>query len=185
VILPREKDSVALAVGLVNTWDVLNDPPELLREVETLRVLLRWFGLEEAAKRATDRDLAPVRRIRDRLRRAFEADGEEKAVVELNALARAAGAIPQLERSVGGWAFRYGAGRRALADELAGRSSVALLGVIERAGWDRFGLCAAAPCCCVYIDRSRNKSRRYCCWLCADRATQAAARRRRKARLNA
>ena len=43
MILPDEKDSIGLAVGLVNTWDVLNDPPELLREVEKLRVLLRWF----------------------------------------------------------------------------------------------------------------------------------------------
>ena len=182
MILPDEKDSIGLAVGLVNTWDVLNDPPELLREVERLRVLLRWFELDEAAESAADRDLPPVRRVRDRLRRAFEADREETAVAELNALARKAGAVPQLERGNGGWVFRYGSGRRTLANELAGRTAIALLGVIERDGWDRFGLCAASPCCCVYVDRSRNRSRRYCCELCADRATQAAARRRRKAR---
>jgi predicted RNA-binding Zn ribbon-like protein len=180
VILPDEKDSVGLAVGLVNTWDVLHDPPEILR-LETLRILLEWFELDEAAERASERDVAAVRRVRDRLRRAFESQSEDEAVAALNALARHAGAVPQLERENGGWAFRYGAGRRSLADELAGRASVALLGVIEQKGWERFGLCAAAPCCCVYVDRSRNKSRRYCCELCADRAAQAALRRRRRA----
>jgi predicted RNA-binding Zn ribbon-like protein len=179
VILPDEKDSVGLAVGLVPTWDVLHDPPEVL-DLRTLGILLRWFELPEAADRLSERDLVPVRRVRDRLRKAFDARSEDRAVAELNALAREADAVPQLERENGGWAFRYGSGRRPLASELAGRASVALLGVIEQKGWDRFGLCAAAPCCCVYVDRSRNKSRRYCCDLCADRATQAALRRRRR-----
>jgi predicted RNA-binding Zn ribbon-like protein len=119
--------------------------------------------------------------MRDRLRDAFGAADEAAAVEELNALAREAGAIPQLTPRNRGWSFRYGVGRRSLVDELAGRASVALLGVIEQGGWSRFGLCAASPCCCVFVDRSRNRSRRYCCHYCADRATQAAARSRRKA----
>jgi predicted RNA-binding Zn ribbon-like protein len=180
VILPNERDSIALAVALANTWDVLNDPPEILRDVEHLQLILRAFGLEGEAGLATDRDLAPLRDMRERLRRAFEARDVAAAVEELNALARDAGAVPQLERANGGWTFHYGFGRRALADELGARSAVALLGVIEEGGWRRFGRCAASPCCCVFVDRSRNRSRRYCCDLCADRATQAAARRRRK-----
>jgi predicted RNA-binding Zn ribbon-like protein len=181
VILPDEKDSIGLAVGLVNTWDVLHDPPEVMRDVDDLRVLLRWFELDDAAAAASERDLAALRRVRDRLRQAFDAESEDEAVTVLNALAREAGAVPQLEREEGAWRFRYGAGRRTLAPEVAGRASIALLGVIEEKGWDRFGLCAAAPCCCVYVDRSRNRSRRYCCELCADRAAQAALRRRRRA----
>ena len=180
MILPDEKDSIGLAVGLVNTWDVLHDPPEILN-LERLQVLLRWFELPAAADSASERYVGEIRRVRDRLRRAFEAASEEEAVRELNALARRARAVPQLERRNGEWGFRYGSGQRALATELAGRSAVALLEVIERGGWDRFGLCAAAPCCCVYVDRSRNRSRRYCCELCADRATQAALRQRRRA----
>jgi len=182
VVLPRERDSIALAVALVNTWDVLNDPPEHLDDLEMLQLILRAFGLKEEADRASAEDLAPVRRLRDRLRRAFETDNESEAVRELNAVARDAGAVPQLERANEGWTFRYGRGSRALATDLAGRTSVALLGVIEEEEWNRFGLCAASPCCCVFVDRSRNRSRRYCCHYCADRATQAAARRRRKAK---
>jgi predicted RNA-binding Zn ribbon-like protein len=180
VILPDEQDSIGLAVGLVNTWDVLHDPPEQLHDLERLRLVLRWFKLDDAAARASERDLSELRRVRDRLRRAFGANTPEDAVAELNSLAREAGAIPQLERRNGAWGFSYGTGRRSIANDVAARASVALLGVIEQGGWARFGLCAAAPCCCVYVDRSRNRSRRYCCELCADRATQAAARRRRK-----
>ena len=180
MILPRERDSIALAVALVNTWDVLNEPPEHLDDVEMLQLIRRAFGLEEDAARARSADLAPVRAMRDRLRTAFEADDAGKAVAILNELAREADAVPQLEAENGGWAFRYGTGSRPLATELAARASVALLGVIEEEGWSRFGRCAASPCCCVFVDRSRNRSRRYCCDLCADRATQAAARRRRK-----
>ena len=50
----------------------------------------------------------------------------------------------------------------------------------EDSGLTRFGRCLANPCRCVFVDRSRNRSRRYCCDLCADRANQAAARRRRR-----
>ncbi len=182
MVLPNERDSIALAVALVNTWDAIHDPQEQLDDVELLRLILRTFGLNDEAERARDDDLAPLRAMRDRLRKAFDAGSEIAAVAELNSLAREAGAIPQLEAKNGGWSFRYGVGRRTLVDELAGRSSVALLGVIEQGGWRRFGLCAASPCCCVYVDRSRNRSRRYCCHYCADRATQAASRRRRKAR---
>ena len=46
MILPDEKDSIGLAVGLVNTWDVLHDPPEVMRDVDILRLLLRWFELD-------------------------------------------------------------------------------------------------------------------------------------------
>jgi hypothetical protein len=103
VILPRERDSIALAVALVNTWDVLNDPPEHLDDVEMLQLILRAFGLEREAARATPADLAPVRAMRDRLRTAFEADDAGKAVEVLNGLAREADAVPQLEPGNGGW----------------------------------------------------------------------------------
>jgi predicted RNA-binding Zn ribbon-like protein len=182
VVLPHERDAIALAVALANTWDVLNDPPEHLDDVAMLRLILRAFGLNDEAERARDGDLAPLRLMRDRIRNAFGAPDEAAAVEELNALAREAGAIPQLAPKNGGWTFRYGVGGVPLVDELAGRASVALLGVIEGGGWGRFGRCAASPCCCVFVDRSRNRSRRYCCHYCADRATQAAARRRRRAR---
>jgi len=60
-------------------------------------------------------------------------------------------------------------------------SSASLLEAIRDDGWERFGICDAAPCCCVYVDRSKNRRRRYCSQLCTDRAAQAAYRSRRRA----
>jgi predicted RNA-binding Zn ribbon-like protein len=178
VIFPKEKDDVALAVALMNTWDELEDDPEVLRDETYVQRILDWYGLPLAA---TADDVVPLRRIRDRLRRAFETD-EAGAVAELNGVLRSAGAVPQLERSKGGWAFNYGPRRPSVPALLAGRSAVGLLEVVRAGDWGRTGFCAASPCRCVFVDRSRNRSRRYCCWLCADRATQAAARARRKAK---
>ena len=181
MILPDERDSIGLAVGLVNTWDVLDPEPEQLRDVGWLRRFLTYFGLEELADNATENDLPRVRRVRDRLRRAFEARDEAEAVEALNAVVRRGRAVPQLAAADGGWTFRYAPSGVDPATYLAAEAGVALLDVIRTDGWNRFGLCAASPCCCVYVDRSRNRSRRYCCEFCADRASQAAYRRRRRA----
>jgi predicted RNA-binding Zn ribbon-like protein len=59
---------------------------------------------------------------------------------------------------------------------------MSLLEAIRDDGWDRFGICAGAPCCCVFVDRSKNRSRRFCSDLCADRVAQALHRERRRAK---
>jgi predicted RNA-binding Zn ribbon-like protein len=59
---------------------------------------------------------------------------------------------------------------------------MALLEAIQEHGWRRFGICEARPCRNVYVDRSRNRSRRYCSAACANRAAQAAHRARARGR---
>jgi predicted RNA-binding Zn ribbon-like protein len=61
-------------------------------------------------------------------------------------------------------------------------SPVAAAGQVIRHGTARMGVCQAAPCNCVYIDRSRARTRRYCCDQCNDRAAIAAYRRRQAGR---
>jgi predicted RNA-binding Zn ribbon-like protein len=176
----RTKDSAALAVGLVNTWDTMARNPELLRDRLALRELLRFYIQEKLADRIVEGDVAPVRELRDRLRRAFEAVSEPEAVGVLNGILKEAGSVPQLESAGGSWNYRYHKPGAPAADVLAATTAIALLDVIRGDGWDRFGLCEASPCCCVYIDRSRNRSRRYCCQLCADRVSQATYRERKR-----
>jgi CGNR zinc finger len=60
------------------------------------------------------------------------------------------------------------------------RTALALLDFIRSAGWERFGVCSAPPCLAVYVDWSKNRSRKYCSQLCADRMNQAAYRRRQR-----
>jgi len=169
----RPDDPVAFAVALVNTWDELEDPPELLRDRVILRRFLGRHGFERVPK------LEDVRVLRDRLRAAFEVEDEPSAVDALNRILRGSEAKPQLVGGSGAWQLRW-TGRP--LDVLASTAATSLLEAIRVDGRQRFGICAAAPCCCVFVDRSRNRSRRYCSSLCADRVAQAAHRRRARAR---
>jgi predicted RNA-binding Zn ribbon-like protein len=170
-------DPVKLAVDVINTWDELEPEPEQLRDVEILRRFLARRGFEAEAKRAGIRELGEVRALRDRLRTAFDVPDDETAVVFLNRILGESRAVPQLERDGRGWRFRYVG---SLLDVLSATTASSLLEAIRADGWDRFGRCAGSPCCCVFVDRSRNRSRRYCSTLCADRMAAAAYRSRRR-----
>lgn len=175
-----QEQEVDLAVDLVNTWDVLEDDPEFLRDLPHLRRFLVEHGLKDEAEAAAESDLRRLRALRRRVRSVFEADSEKEAVETLNGLLT--DAVPQLRPGPGGWVFSFEARRaRDLADRLGPRVAAALLEAIRSHGWERFGICDALPCRCVFVDRSRNRSRRYCSQLCADRVAAAAYRRRQTA----
>jgi len=52
--------------------------------------------------------------------------------------------------------------------------------VVVQHGWQRLGVCSAEGCDDVYVDTSRNASRRYCSNTCASRSTVAAYRARQR-----
>jgi predicted RNA-binding Zn ribbon-like protein len=172
-VFQKAGDPVRMAVDLVNTWDTLEADPELLRDVATLKRFLVSRGHGEF--RTTGRDLAEVRALRAELRTAFAAESEDDAVWHLNRILSRSRAKPQLERSDDAWRIRW-VGR--LVETIASATAMSLLEAIRDDGWDRFGVCAGAPCCCVFVDRSKNRSRRFCSELCADRVAQALHRQR-------
>jgi predicted RNA-binding Zn ribbon-like protein len=175
-LAPGERDDLALAVDLANTWETLDPPSERLPNVARLRRILVHHGHEAAAATATDDDVTAVRALRDALRATFFFEDEAAAVAHLNSLLDGVPA-PRLLREPDAWRFGWDETDPAF---LTGTTTLAMLGAIHRYGFGRFGVCVGAPCTGVYVDRSRNASRRYCCWLCADRVTQAAARARRR-----
>jgi len=175
-LTPGTRDDVALAVDLANTWETLDPPSERLRDVETLRRVLRHHGHDGAADAAGEDDVVAVRALRDRIRAAFTARDEAAAVEALNALLADAPA-PRLVRAGTTWRFGWDESSTAF---LAPATATALLDAIRRDGFARFGTCAGTPCTGVFVDRSRNRSRRYCCELCADRVAQARSRGRRR-----
>jgi predicted RNA-binding Zn ribbon-like protein len=169
-------DAVELAVGLVNSEDELHPGREKLTDVAGFKAFLRDHGHPEAAEAATGRDLRAAWRLRDQLRAAWEARRDEQAVGVLNEVVADAHAVPRLVKDwAGSWRFRYGT-----ASWLAAETAMALLEEIRVGGFGRFGICAARPCRCVFVDRSKNRGRRYCSTLCANRAAQAAHRARRR-----
>ena len=172
------EDGMAFVVRLLNTWDELEPNPELLRDASIASRFLRRHGFDDAAASADDDEVTALRALRTRVRDAWDADDDAAAVEELNALLATSSVQPRLEPAAGGWVFRWDApGLRASAFA-PGLCASTLLGEISVHGRRRLGTCLGAPCRCVFVDRSRSRTRRYCCDLCADRVNQAARRRR-------
>ena len=178
---PTPMAGVDLALALINTVDQLNTPPDFLTDLDRLNRFLVWAGYPEAAERSRPADVARVVDLRDRLTDALDAD-ERRAADILNSAVAASAAAPSLLDAGGSWSIRYGPSPSDGPAFLVAATAVPLMQLVAAGDWGRLGRCAAAPCCCVYIDRSHNRTRRYCCALCANRVTQAAARRRRSAR---
>jgi hypothetical protein len=172
-------DGMAFVVRLLNSWDELEPDPELLRDPAIGARFLRRHGFDDAAARMDEEELAALKAVRARLQAAWDAPDDEAAVALLNGLAAEGSAHRTLSRDDSdAWSFRWdepGLPASAFAPALC---AAALLEEIRTHGRRRLGTCVAAPCRCAFVDRSRSHTRRYCCDLCADRANQAARRRR-------
>ena len=66
-------------------------------------------------------------------------------------------------------------------EQLTTTVAMGLSQAVVQHGWQRIGVCSAENCDDVYVDTSRNASRRYCSNTCASRSTVAAYRARQKA----
>jgi predicted RNA-binding Zn ribbon-like protein len=173
---------LAVAVDLVNTWDELEPEPDLIEGLTDVRVWLTWHGLDRAAKDMREADVDAVRALRTRFDAVFDAKDEAAAAHLLNELAGEYGTPPQLERDDGGWRLRSWPDEREGLRFVAAYATAGLLDGFRAFGWERFGRCAGSPCRCAFVDRSRNRARRYCTTLCADRVAQASYRARKRAR---
>jgi predicted RNA-binding Zn ribbon-like protein len=173
---------LAVAVDLVNTWDELEEEPELIEGLADVRVWLTWHGLDRAAKAARADDVDAVRSLRARFARVFDARDEASAARLLNELSNDFGTPPQLERDGSGWRLRTWPDEREGLRFVAAYATAGLVEALGELGWARFGRCAGSPCRCAFVDRSRNRTRRYCSTLCADRVAQADYRARKRAR---
>ena len=172
--------ALALAVDLVNTWDLLEAEPDLIEGLEDVRVWLTWHHLDTAAAQMREPDVDRVRALRSRLDAVFEAPTGDEAAELINELSRDYGSPPQLERHGTGWRIRSWPDEDAGLEFVAAFATAGLLEALNTYGWERFGRCAGSPCRCAFVDRTRNRSRRYCCTLCADRVAQANSRARKR-----
>ena len=169
---------VPLAIALANTIDLLEDPPDLLRDLGRLRRFLQLWGYP--SRPATDRDLARIRTLRDRIIEAMGSDPATAAGI-LGRLGAKLDTRPRLvPGGPGTWTLRHGPDAQEGLDALSASVVVGLMELLAEGEWDRIGTCAGAPCRCFFVDRTRNRSRRFCCQLCADRTNQARSRARRR-----
>jgi hypothetical protein len=103
-----------LVVLLLNSLDLLDDPPDRLTDLGWLREVLAAVGRADIGDALTAEDLAGLRELRESLRAVFQARSPAEAASLLNPMLVHASAIPQLVAS-GGSHHREGTGGTSLA----------------------------------------------------------------------
>jgi predicted RNA-binding Zn ribbon-like protein len=167
------------AADLVNT---IGHPSgnEYLGTPELAKEFLVEHGFSEVD--AVDaHDLAEMHAVRARLEQVFFAPDEKTATRLLNELLREYDVAPYLTDHDGRWHFHYAPESAPLGRRVATDMAMGLAALIAEYGFERFGICAADDCGDVFVDMSRNKSRRYCNEICSSRTNVAAHRRRARA----
>ena len=177
---PYTECSLALIVDLVNTLDPSRGVDDL-PDPAAFDVFLRKRDLSYFAE-PTAADLEEVTRLRGALRRVFEAEVQAEASAILNDLLEQSGARPVLTDHDGVWHMHYLPKREGLVRRITAEASMALASIIAAGDFERLRGCAGERCVDVFIDESRNRSRRFCSpEICGNRASVKAFRARRRA----
>ncbi|RAJ29186.1 putative stress-induced transcription regulator [Kitasatospora sp. SolWspMP-SS2h] len=127
-------------------------------------------------------DLAAVHELRARLGEVFSAGSVERAAELVNTLVAEAGTTPRLtNHDHHGWHIHYFAPHAAIGRHLAAELGMALAFIVMAGELERLRRCEAPSCARVFVDLSRNRSRRYCdSRTCGNRLHVAAYRARQR-----
>ena len=115
------------------------------------------------------------------VRAVAEAQTQDDVLTRLNQLLALARPRPYATDHDGELHLHYARPDAAPLEQLTTTVAMGLSQVVVQHGWQRLGVCSAEGCADVYVDTSRNASRRYCSNTCASRSTVAAYRARQKA----
>jgi predicted RNA-binding Zn ribbon-like protein len=120
------------------------------------------------------------------LRRVFEAvavGDADRAAAGVNELLARTGAHPYLDKHDGEpWHLHFHGIDESLATGWAAGCAAGLAVVLGGPEWSRLGLCTAPRCDRVYVDTSRNGTRRFCSTACQNRVKAAVFRERKEHR---
>lgn len=127
-----------------------------------------------------ERDAAALARTARLIRAVAVATSQDEVIERLNELLGLARPRPYATDHDGELHLHYAREDAPLAEQLTTTVAMGLSQVVVQHGWQRLGVCSAEGCDDVYVDTSRNASRRYCSNTCASRSTVAAYRARRR-----
>ena len=152
--------ALVLAADLVNSEALADD---VLADVRALEAFLDKH-LVEPRRRATAADLDAVRALRPRLRAVWQAKAPEGLANLVNELLCDSGARPRLVDHGGGWGWHLHVTGHdaALKHRIAAQAGFAFADLVRMGEADRLRRCEAPDCEAVFVDLSRNRSRRYC-----------------------
>lgn len=168
------------ALDLANTWSPNTDPgPELLPDVAAARAFLA--GRVAGADRADEHDLAVLHHARAVFRDVLTLEDDEAAVEALNGLLQGHPVHPVISgHDEADWHLHLADDDRPPGEVLVAVAAFGLATWLLEVGLQRRGQCAHDHCDDVYVDTSRNHSRRYCSSTCSNRANVAAHRARQR-----
>lgn len=167
--------AAGLAADLVNTVGSISGTDH----VADLGALRAWLAAHEMGdEEPTEADLAAIHSVRSDLRAVFWAESDEARAAALNVLLNRA--RPRLTNHDGNWHLHYVDDSASLGQRIGVLAAIGLATLITDLGSDRLGLCSADDCKDVFVDTSRNRSRRYCADTCSTRMNVAAYRARKK-----
>jgi len=170
------EEALAAAAALVNTCRKGEDQLTTVGDLDELVRVWQWSG-----PRARDSaELAEVRQLRPILARFWAAD-RDGVVDVVNQVLRDRHALPQLVKH-DQWDYHVHATDpgASLADRMAVDAAMAMADVIRLDELGRLRVCGGDDCVDVYVDLSKNRSRRFCGAACGNRANVAAYRARRR-----
>jgi len=175
---------LGVAAGLVNLLTAGESkgrryrPPEADERTTAVGAMRRAAGGREASWE----EAAELCFVAAELRGVFEAvsmGAVDEAAGKVNALLVRTGARPALERHDGQpWHLHFHAADNSLPNGWAAGCATGLAVVLGGELYDRLGVCTAPRCDRVYVDTSRNGTRRYCSTSCQNRVKTAAFRAR-------
>lgn len=175
--------SVRLMVELANSYDPRQHPPERLPDTAAVTAFLRRHRML-GPNTVRQRDVTELHQLRACIRRVFEAGDEATALAELNGLLAGAGVTPWIARTPAGREIFFAPQDAPLARRVTCDAGLGLAMMMTDHA-DRLKVCAAPGCTNVFVDESRNRSRRWCSERCSGRVNVAASRSRKRAETTA
>jgi len=167
-------NAVELAIDLANAD---RDDPQWVRSF--LDAHDEWFT-EGTALRLDAAGDGAVGQTAGLVRDVALAASEPEVMARLNALLALASPKPYATDHDGELHLHYARPDADAVEQLTTTVAMGLSQVVVQHGWQRLGVCSAEGCGHVYVDTSRNASRRYCSNTCASRSTVAAYRARQR-----
>lgn len=168
------EEALRAAVWLVNSAE----DPDTLSSLSDEAAFLRAFDYTGRIDR-DEAELAGLRRIRPQLRTMLLAPRDAMAAAVNDALAGVTLAPRLARHGTVDWHLHAVADDHPLPERILVETAMALIDVIRAEEGSRITVCADDSCEAIALDLSRNRSKRYCSTVCANRNAVAAYRARR------
>jgi hypothetical protein len=174
-------EAVELAIALANGFWRPTDRTALARAGEAFAAAHRQLTGEHCVpdRPMTDKDVDEFEHLAGRIRGVICEPDDTAALAQLNQLLECCETAPRVSVHDGSAHVHYAPDGADFLDWVAANAAMGLAMAVCTHGRDRLGVCSAESCDNVYVDASKNRSRRYCSDTCASRTTVRALRSRR------